>query len=270
MLIGILLTVAGCTGSSSSQPHREVTVAVNGGTPAMRAQARGILRRMRSTPIVRVQFQRPPFQYAQYARDDHPAWVTVTVQAPGYATQQQAAATSWALGFADIFERAYQAGVPAGGYRLLGTSEQRTWHGQMHYVGGGVSAVPSWAHANRTADGVAHTVREAAGRAGFGVSSLTVFPLDRFGAATVLSVDTHHDFASRLNAFGAAMGRLGYATDGVDWQLRDRCGNVVASVAGGTYVNPRWECPNPWSQGPVMLGDGCRQQAAAQPACGAA
>ena len=268
LLLGVL-AAAGCNGSNSSAPMTKA-VAVHGGTPSMRARANAILRQMGATPIVRIQFQRPPFAYAQYARDNHPQWLTVTVRAPGYASEQQSASTSWALGYADIFERAYQAYVPRDGYRLLGTAEQRVWDGRMHYVGGGVSGVPSWAQAKRTLAGVARAIRQAAAASTFTVDSVKVFPIDRLAAATVLTVDTHHDFASRLNTFGAAMGRLGFATDGVEWQLRDRCGNVVASVAGGTYVNPRWECPNPWEQGFLPIRGACRKQAAAQPTCSAA
>ena len=66
---------------------------------------------------------------------------------------------------------------------------------------------------------------------------------DRLAVTARFTVSTPRGFARRFNALFPALNKIGEGLDGFAWQLRDRCGNLVAQSASARFVNPRCECP---------------------------
>jgi hypothetical protein len=110
------------------------------------------------------------------------------------------------------------------------------------------------------------TIRDAASQAGFAVDSVRLTRHARAGT-TILTVASRQGWLARADTFGRTIAGLRHAGHRVGWTLLDSCGNVVARVSKGVYVNPRWACPNPWATGLVMPAGECKKLAAQAPMC---
>jgi hypothetical protein len=279
-LIALGYVASGCAGSgggslpgvrASVVARREATpVSVTGGTAPMRARARAILEGMGSVAVARVRFGRAPSPYHQFRRVRGADWVFVTVRAPFPTRTTTAAAqdrTDWLMWQADVFERAYLSAVPPGGRPLRGTSENVLSHGVTKPLGSGTTAGGQAFASQPPTRQLVSRIRHAASAAGFGVTSLTITRPDRLAVTARFTVSTRRGFVRRFNDFFPALNRLDEGLDGFAWQLRDRCGNLVAQSASGWFVNPRWECPEPGTLGLTPSKGECRTLAAGYPAC---
>lgn len=279
-LIALAYLASGCAGSgtgslsgvrASAVARRESTpVSVTGGTAPMRARARAILEGMGSVAVASVRFGRAPSSYHQFRRVRGPDWVFVTVHAPIPTRTSSAAAqdrTDWLMWQADVFERAYLSAVPPGGRALRGTSENVLSHGVTKSLSSGTTAGGQVFAPQPPNRRLVSRIRHAAKAAGFGITSLTITRPDRLAVSARFTVSNRRGFVRRFNAFFPVLDRLGEGLDGVAWQLRDRCGNLVSQSASGWFVNPRWECPEPGTLGLAPSLGECRKLAAQYPAC---
>jgi hypothetical protein len=271
-----------CTGGSVSNggcvltapvtvvsPSATMGVSVTGGTPVMRARARRILDGMGSVAIASVRFGRAPATYHQFRAVRGADWVYVTVRAPlpndtAPTDQDQ---RDWLVWQADVFERAYLAAVPEAGGRMRGTSENVVTGGVTEPLSSGTTAAAQAFAAQPGRQELIAAIKRAADAAGFTVTSITITHPDRLAATAQFTVSTRHGFARRLNAFYPTLNTLGEGLDGLGWQLRDRCGTLVAQSANGWFVNPRWVCPEPGMFGLPPSPAACRKLAAQYPAC---
>jgi hypothetical protein len=244
-------------------------VSVTGGTASMRARARRILEGMGSVAVASVRFGRAPSSYHQFRGVRGADWVFVTVRAPAPSrttTPGEQDRQSWLMWEADVFERAYLSSVP-GPLRPRGTSENVLSHGGVEPLSSGTTG-GGWVFTQQLPSGrVVSRIRHAATAAGFGVGSITITRPDRLAVTARFTVSTRHGFVRRFNAFFPALARLGGGLDGLAWQLRDRCGNMVAQSASGWFVNPRWECPEPGTLGLPTSPAECRKLASHYRAC---
>jgi hypothetical protein len=290
-LIAIAYVASGCAGSGGGSlsgvdatangtsavrgsvvARRETTpVSVSGGTAPMRARARAILQGMGRVAVTSVRFGRAPSSYHhQFRRVRGADWVFVTIRAPALSrttTAGEQDRQDWLMWQADVFERAYLSAVPPGGRPLRGTSENVLSHGVTTSLSSGTTAEGQVFAPQPRARQLVSRIRHAAGAAGFGVTSLTITRPDRLAVTARFTVSTRREFARRFNAFFPALNTLGEGLDGFAWQLRDRCGNLVAQSASGWFVNPRWECPEPGIIGLPPSKAECRRLGTHYPAC---
>ncbi len=262
----VLTSPTGVTVEPRSSPTR---VPVTGGTAVMRARARRILQGMGRVAIASVRFGRAPATYNQFEAVRGADWVYVTVRAPlpkarALAAQDQ---RDWLVWQADVFERAYLSDLPKGAMLLRGTSENVLANGvTQSLISGTIEAAQQFAPQPGRQELIA-AIKRAANAAGFSVTSITITHPDRLAATAQFTVSTRHGFAQRFTAFYPILSRLGEGLDGLAWQLRDRCGTLVAQSAFGWFVNPRWECPAPGIIGIPPSPAECRKLAAQFPAC---
>ena len=279
-LVAVAYVASGCGGSGSGSltavrasvvARRETTpVSVTGGTAPMRARARAILEGMGSVAVASVRFGRAPSSYHQFRRVRGADWVFVTVRAPIPTRTTTAAAqdrTDWLMWQADVFERAYLSAVPPGGRPLRGTSENVLSHGVTRSLSSGTTAGGQAFAPQPPTRQLVSRIRHAASAAGFGITSLTITRPDRLAMTARFTVSSRRGFARRFNEFFPVLNRLNDGLDGLAWQLRDRCGNLVAQSASGWFVSPRWECPEPGILGFAPSKAECRKLAAHYPAC---
>ena len=250
---------------------REATtpVAVTGGTPTMRARARGILGGMGEVAITSVRFGRAPATYHQFRNVRGPDWVFVTVHARPLtrsSTPTQQDQRDWRLTQALVFERAYMADPTLGGYRIRGTSNNTIWLGAMQVGDSGTGGRSVFAAPSPAARTLIYRIKNAAAHAHFGVDSITVTHPDRLAVTARLKVSGHAGFKKHLNTFYLSLSQLAPTLDGLSWQLHTRCGTLVAQSAYGWFVNPRSECPEPFTLGFLPTRNGCRKLAAHFPA----
>ena len=250
--------------------RRDTTpVSVTGGTASMRARARRILEGMGSVAVASVRFGRAPSSYHQFRSVRGPDWVFVTVRAPAPSRTMTAAEQDrqgWLMWQADVFEHAYLSSVP-GRLRPRGTSENVLSHGATQPLSSGTTG-GGWVYTQQLPSGrLVSRIRHVATAAGFGVSTITITSPDRLAVTARFTVPTRHGFVRRFNTFFPALDRLSGGLDGLAWQLRDRCGTLVAQSASGWFVNPRWECPEPGTIGPLASPGECRKLASHFPAC---
>jgi hypothetical protein len=271
-----------CTGGSVSNggcvltgpvtvvsPSATTPVSVTGGTRVMRARARRILEGMGQVAIASVRFGRAPATYNQFEAVRGADWVYVTVRAPLPKASAPAAQDhrDWLVWQADVFERAYLSDLPEGAVRMRGTSENVLADGVTQSLSSGtIEAAQQFAPQPGRQKLIA-AIKHAADAAGFTVTSITITRPDRLAATAQFTVSTRNGFAHRFTAFYPVLSRLGEGLDGLGWQLRDRCGTLVAQSAYGWFVNPRWECPAPGFIGPSPSPTACRKLAAQYPAC---
>ena len=237
----------------------------------MRARARRILGGMGSVAVASVRFGRAPSSYHHQLRRVQGAdWVFVTVRAPVPTRTTSAATedrTDWLMWQADVFERAYLSAVPPGGRPLRGTSQNVLSHGVTTSLSSGTTAEGQVFAPQPPTRQLVSRIRHAAGAAGFDVTSLMITRPDRLAVTARFTVSTRRGFTRRFNAFFPALNTVGEGLDGFAWQLRDRCGNLVAQSASGWFVNPRWECPEPGIIGLPPSKAECRRLSAHYPAC---
>jgi hypothetical protein len=220
--------------------------------------------------IARVRFGHAPASYHQFQSVKGADWVYVTVQAPlqsAKTTLRQQDRRDWLLWQAVVFERAYLSGMPNRATRIRGTSENVRDHGVAQQEASETSQGIRWPRRQPDAQALIARITRAGRAAGFAVRSITITHPDRLAATAGFTVSTHRRFAHRFNSFYSVLNTLGDRLDGLAWQLRDRCGTLVAQSAYGWYVNPRWECPEPGIIGLAPTLSECRKLAAQYPAC---
>ncbi len=259
--LAVLVLAAGCASSRASTPPTTVasvspTATITGGTAALRARTNRLLAGMGRSAIERVSFARNR--------------VTITVHGRQIRGESRAAVdeTNRHLWQASVIERALLTTPNADGFQLRSTAEQLEWNGQVSAYSSGIAGREHLA-APIGAGTLVQRIRSAAARAAFNVKGIRLLHPDRIAATAVLTVPAKNaGFGPRLVAFNSEMAVLDRSVDGLAWQLRDRCGNVVAEYNGGSFVNPRWLCPVPWFIGIAPTAAGCRKWAATFPACG--
>lgn len=287
-VVATLLAAAGCgPGATSHAPPRDVSafgapvVALSaaargpthvvGGTPAMRARARMILRGMGSTAIAEVRFGRPQGGFSRFRRLRGPTWLSTTVVAKGSpftGPLRSQLAANGPLWQARVFNQAYLASQPAGEPGVRGTSELLSVGDHARPFSGATGPADPYAGALETDAAVRRTIARAAQRARFRVVSTSILHPNRQAVTVVVRALQRSAFGRRYEAFVRGLGTLNGRLDGLQWQVVDRCGYPVAIESVGGWMSPRWLCPNPYVPGVEMTKATCRKLPRGFPPCG--
>lgn len=262
LIVGVILTAAGCLGSTSGRPPGAATTGVlpaaqivaptsvklpiTGGTSEERAAVHRILTGMGQVGITGVRLGGPEGGYRQPG-----LWFyfTATAKSQGWA----AMAPEWqAMMVASAYrDLAAATGLPrAGGWAL---NMHLADGGRVHGAGGsGIIDSHLRSGMFTSAAQVEQRLRVVLRRTGFHVASLRLLkPWHYLPEVTLIATNpktfTHTYTYSRLQLLGDALVRI-----------QTRCGAPITVDANSSelgwstsFSDPHWLCPNPQARGPV-------------------
>lgn len=246
------------------------SVRVVGGSAAMRTRARQILAGMGRTAITIVRFGRAPADFGQFRGVPGPDWIAVTVAVrrdPFHGSMWSQLNGDGALWQADVFENAYLASPSVGSPRIRGTSEAYAFAGRSQQFSSGVASTPAYTGSPLSDAAARAALVAAATRARFPVGAATFIHPQRAAATLILRARGHARFRQRYGVLVEGLSRVQGRLGGLEWEIVARCGAPVAVSSGGTWVNPRWLCPNPFIIGPSASPATCRRLSRRMPVC---
>lgn len=246
------------------------SVRVVGGSAAMRTHARQILAGMGRTAIAIVRFGRAPADFGQFRGVPGPDWIAVTVAVrhdPFHGSMWSQLSADGALWQADVFENAYLARPPSGSPRIRGTSEAYAFAGRSQQFTSGLASRTAYTGSPLSDAAARAALVAAAARARFPVGVVTFIHPQRAAATLILRARGHPRFRQRYGVLVEGLHRVQGRLGGLEWEIVDRCGAPVAVSSGGTWVNPRWLCPNPFIIGFPPSPAACRRLARRMPVC---
>jgi hypothetical protein len=281
----VILATSGCGGGGTSETfppahigNLQVSlmgtsvrhVRIVGGTAAMRAHARRIVRGMGRVAISEIRFGSAPGTFGQFRHVRGPDWIFTTVVSPGDPVRGglwAELAGDGALWQASVFDTAYLATPPTDQPRIDGTSEGFLVDGHTEPFSGELVSSGQAGEASPPEPIARRTVVAAAAAGRFAVVRITFIHPHRLAGTVIVRAAGKHRFAQRLRAFEQRLGRLAVRTDGLQWEIIDRCGAPVAIQSAGSWTNARWLCPNPAYLGIGLSPATCRKLARKLPRC---
>lgn len=243
---------------------------VVGGTPAMRARARAVLDGMGDVAIAEVRFGRAPASYGRFRDVKGPIWLSTIVRSRGTPFDRglrQELASDGPLWQASVFENAYLGSQPGDQPRIRGTSESFLLPGGVRRFTSGTASIPEYDGPPLPEAAARTAIERAAAGARFQVVSISFIHPDRPAATVVVRALSRTRFRGRLLAFDQRISGLERRLGGLQSEIVDRCGYPVAIQSGGSWVSPRWLCPNPFVPGVQMTREACRKLPRGFPAC---
>jgi hypothetical protein len=281
----VVLAASGCGGGGTSETFPPAHtgnlrvslmgtpvghVRIVGGTAAMRAHARRIVRGMGRVAISEIRFGHAPPPFGQFRQVRRPDWILTTVVSRGDAVR----GGLWAelggdgpLWQASVFDNAYVATHSAGEPHIDGTSEAFLVHGRAVAFSGELAGGDPARGASPPEPIARRTVIAAAAAGRFAVVRITFIHPHRLAGTVIVRAAGKHAFGQRLGAFERRLSGLAEGMDGLQWEIVDRCGTPVAIQSAGSWTNARWLCPDPASLGVGPSPAACRKLARKLPRC---
>ena len=271
------------------------SIPILGGTPALRARARAVLRGMGHSDIVEVEFATsdgpqlrgpmrtgtvpwvPPPRLLRWpaVAGRHPAALVITIGWNG--TERSLIGPSGRDPFfpAYVFAAGFFERSPAGssGIGELGIDVR---------YGSGATGVwmarplgrPPRTPAAPASGQVVRTIARAADRAGLRVLRITLSRSSRLVVSVALKAARTRGLGGAVTTFSDQTAALSAGLGGFRWVVSDGCGTVLAANssvwmenAGYSYANPHVLCPNPLGFGGDPEQSWCRRQLAHPVAC---